>query len=309
MHKFRGIILIIAAATFFGFMPIWTKMAYATGLTILEITFLRFSMAAVILKIVIHYRRIDFHVKKQQIGPLLLSIILGYLATNITLSLSYKYISSGMATSLHYLFPVVIMLLAYFIYHEELNVYKWIALLISLAGIYLIADPGGSHFSLQGVVLAISSALFFVIYMLLISHHVLKQMNSLVLAFYSCFISSILFLIVIVIRGNWSTLLSITLKGFIYVSLLSLFCSSIAMIFFIKGVQSIGSINASILSTFEPVVSLVAGIIILNEPVSWQTTLGCSMIVTAVILIGYSNLAKGYIVHERNEDSYISNAK
>lgn len=309
MHKFRGIILIIISATFFGFMPIWTKQAYATGLSIIEVAFLRFSLAAAILKLVIHYRRIDFHIKRQQIGPLLLSIILGYVATNLTLSLSYKYVSSGIATSLHYLFPILIMLLAYFIYHEELNFCKWIALISSLSGIYLIANPGSSNFSLTGVVLAVSSALFFVIYVLLINHHQLKKMNSLVLAFYSCWTSSIVFLMIIVIRGNWLTLLLITPKGLIYVSLLGLFCSSIAMIFFIKGVQSIGSINASILSTFEPVVSLVAGIFILDEPLSSHTALGCIMIIAAVILIGYSNLAKDYISRERKKDSYITNAK
>ncbi|MEC1716101.1 DMT family transporter [Schinkia azotoformans] len=299
MKQLRGMSLIIAAATLFGFMPIWTKQAYATGLSISEISFLRFGLAAVMIRIAIHYRRIDSHVRKQQIRPLFLSIFIGYIATNLTLSLSYKYISSGIATSLHYLFPVIIMLLAYFIYHEKLNCYKWMALVISLTGIYLVASPGGSNFSLRGVTLAISSAIFFVIYVLLINHHQLKKMDSLVLAFYSCLISSLVFLIFILMRGNWSMMLPITLKGFFYVTLLSSFCSSMAMIFFIKGVQSIGSINASILSTFEPVVSLVAGIFILDEPLSWQTSMGCIMIISAVILIGYSNLAKDYVTREK----------
>ncbi len=309
MKQLRGIILIITAATFFGFMPIWTKLAYATGLSISEISFLRFGLAAAMIKIVIHYRRIDWHVKKQQVGPLLLSIFIGYIATNLTLSLSYKYVSSGIATSLHYLFPVIIMLLAYYIYHEKLNFHKWMALVTSLTGIILVASPWGSNFSLRGVALAISSAVFFVIYVLLINHHQLKKMDSLVLAFYSCLISSIVFLILILIRGNWSTMLPITLKGFFYTTLLSFFCSSMAMIFFIKGVQSIGSVNASILSTFEPVVSLVAGIIILNEPLSLHTSLGSIMIISAVILIGYLNLAEDYYSRERNKSSYKSNAK
>ena len=302
MKQLRGIILVIAAATFFGFMPIWTKQAYAAGLSISEISFLRFGLAAAMIKIVIHYRGIHLHVKKQQIGPLFLSIFIGYIATNLTLSLSYKYVSSGIATSLHYLFPVIIMLLAYFIYHERLNFYKWMALVTSLTGIYLVASPGESNFSLPGVGLAISSAIFFVIYVMLISHQQLKKMDSLVLAFYSCLISSIVFLIYILLKGNWSTMLPIALKGFFYITLLSFFCSSVAMIFFIKGVQSIGSVNASILSTFEPVVSLVAGIIILNEPLRWHTSLGCILIISAVIMIGYSNLSEVYV--RQNKKSY-----
>lgn len=297
MHKLRGIILIIAAATFFGFMPIWVKLAYTTGLNALEVTFLRSGMAATMLGIFILYRKIDFHVERQQLGPMLLSCTLGYTATILTLYLSYKYVSAGVATSLHFVFPVLVMLFAYFIHQEKLQFFKWMALLTSLAGIYLIADPEGSHFSLRGVGLAISSAVFFAIYVLSINHPQLKKMDSLVLAFYSCLIAAITSLVPLVAQGKLP--LKLTLEGLYYTSLLSFFCTALALIFFIKGAQSIGSANASILSTLEPVVSLLAGIIILHEPLTWYTSLGCSLIIAAVILIGYSDLSEDSPDRER----------
>ncbi|ABO49121.1 protein of unknown function DUF6, transmembrane [Desulforamulus reducens MI-1] len=290
MHKHRGIIFLIAAITFFSMMPIWVKLAYTTGLSAFDVTFLRSGMAAAMLGIFILYRKINFHVERQQLGPLLLSSTLGYTATMISLYLSYKYVSAGVATSLHYLFPVLVMLLEYFIYHEKLQFYKWMALLTSLAGIYLIAEPGGSSFSLRGVGLAISSAVFFTFYVLSINHPQLKKMDSLVLAFYDCLIASITSLVLLVAQGNWP--LTLTLKGLYYTGLVSFFCTALALIFFIKGVQSIGSANASILSTLEPVLSLVAGIIILHEPLTWYTSLGCILIIVAVILIGYSDLSE-----------------
>lgn len=288
MYKPRGIILIIAAATFFGFMPIWVKQAYTTGLTVFDFSFLRCGIATVMLGIFILYRKIDFHVEKQQLGPLLLTSTIGYTATMITLYLSYKYISAGMATSLHYVFPVLVMLLAYFFNHEKLKFYKWMALLTSLVGIYLIADPWGSSFSLPGVGLAITSAVFFAYYVVSINHPQLIKMDSLVLTFYVCLITTIASFLIFVAQGNWSLIL--TLKGLYYTVLVSFFCTVLGVIFFIKGVQSIGSVNASILSTLEPVVSLVAGIIILHEPLTWYITLGCTLIIAAVILISYSDL-------------------
>lgn len=287
MHKSRGIIFVIAAAAFFGIMPIWVKQSYAIGLTAFDFNFMRCGMATVIIGIIILFRRIDFHLEKQQLGPMLLSGTL-FTATMITLYLSYKYVSAGAATSLHYLFPVLVVLLAYFIYHEKLQLYKWMALLTSLAGIYLIADPGGNSFSLQGVSLAILSALFFALYVLLINHSQIKRIDSLVLAFYVCLMASITSLVLLVVQGNWP--LSLTLKGLYYTGLVSFFCTVLGIIFFIKGVQSIGAGTASILSTLEPVVSLVAGIIILHEPLTWYTTLGCALIISAVILLGYSDL-------------------
>lgn len=289
MYKLKGLILIIAAATFFGFMPIWAKLAYSTGLTAFEVAFLRSGMAAAMLGVYILYRQIDFHIERRQLGPMLLSSTLGYAATILTLYLSYTYISAGAATSLHYLFPVLVMLLSYFIDHEKLPLYKWMALLTSLGGIYLIANPGGSSLSFRGVILAIGSAVFFALYVFLIDHPQLKKMDSLVLAFYSCVITSIICLAAVMAQGNWP--LTLTLKGLYYIALLSFFCTALALIFFIKGVQIVGASNASILSTLEPVVSLIAGIIILQEPLTWSISLGCALVVASVILIAYSNLS------------------
>lgn len=291
MQKLRGIFLLIIAASFFGIMPIWVKIAYSTGLNAYQVIFLRSGMAAIILAIIILYRRIDFHVERKQLGPLAIATFLGYTATILTLYLSYDYVSAGVATSLHYLYPVLVMLLTFFIFREKMQFYKWMVLLVSLAGICLIADFWGSDYSLQGVALAAGSAVFFAIYMLSINHPQLKQMNSLVMAFYACLMASGTSLILLVGLGDGPMMF--TLKGFFYTFLVSVFCTALALDFFVKGTQIVGSANASILSTLEPVVSLIAGIIILHEPLTWYTTLGCGLIVAAVIMIGYADIKKG----------------
>ncbi|WP_019244325.1 MULTISPECIES: DMT family transporter [Bacillus] len=290
MQNLRGILYVIAAATFFGMMPIWVKQAYVTGLSAFDFTFLRSGMAAIMLGVFIGYRKLHFRLGIQQIGPMLLSAV-PFTATILLLYVSYNYISAGVATSLHYLFPVLVMLLAYFIYREKLQLYKWIALLISIGGIYLIADPSGNSFSFKGVGLATLSAVTFAIYTLALNHSQVKKIDSLVLAFYLCVFAFFTSLILLLIQGNWP--LVITLKGMYYTALVSFFCTALGLIFFIKGAQSIGSANASILSTLEPVVSLVAGIIILNEPVTWFTSLGSILIISAILLIGYANLRQG----------------
>lgn len=288
MHKLRGIIYIISAATFYGVMPILVKLAYETGLTAMDITFMRCGIGAIMLGVVIRYEKINFHVEKQQIVPMLLSGMLGYTATMLTLFLSYNYVSAGVATTLHYLYPVLVLLVAFFIYHEKLHPFKWLALLLSLVGVYFIADLGGRNFSIRGVGLAISSAVFFTVYVLSINHPQLKKMDSLVLAFYTCFIASIASFILFLVQGKWPPM--ITLKGSFYVSLITIFCTVLAMILFIKGAHSIGSANASILSTVEPLVSLVAGIIFLHESLTFYTLFGCILVIVAVIFVGYADL-------------------
>jgi drug/metabolite transporter (DMT)-like permease len=293
MYKLQGVIFIMAAAILFGIMPIWVKMAYSTGLTSQVVVLLRSGMAAVILGGVIYYRKKDFHVKREQMRPLLISTVLGYSGTIVTLYASYEYINSGVATSLHYLYPVLVMLIVQYLYHKKLQFYKWLTLFISLTGIFLISEPLGSGFSSLGVGLALGSALFFSIYTLSINNPLLKCMDSLVLAFYACLMTSFISIILLIVQEKWPPV--VTIKGLFYTSLVSFFCTVMALLLFIEGVKIIGSANASILSTMEPVVSLVAGTIILHEQLTLCTIIGCILIVSAVILIGYKDLSKDSI--------------
>lgn len=288
MHKFHGTIFVIVSAILYGLMPIWVKLAYSTGLTSFEVIFLRSGISSVIFGLLICLKGKKFNVGKKQLRPLLVSTVSGYTATTVTLYSSYEYISSGVATSLLYLYPVLVMLAAFFIFKEKFEFFNWFALLASCAGIYLISNPGWSGFSFIGMVLAVSSAVFCTIYVLSINHPQLKELDSLVLAFYSCLVESTSSFIVMVIRGQWPIVL--TQKGFAYIVLISIFCTVMALIFFINGAQSIGSTNASVVCTLEPAVSLLGGIVILNETFTWPIVMGCALIIVAVILIGWSNL-------------------
>lgn len=289
MFNFRGIIFTIIAATLYGLMPIWVKLAYTTGLRAFDVSFYRFSMATAMLGTLMVFCNIKFRIERQQIGPLLW-VTLGYSGASLSLYLSYYYVNAGVATSLHYIFPVLVMLIAFIKYHEKRELYKWIALVASIGGIYLIAEPWGSSFSLRGVGLALISALFMAVYVLLINHHQIKKMDSLVQAFYSCLTAAFNSLALLLVQGNWPP--SFSIKGMYYSGLVSFFCTVLALILFIKGVQSVGSANASIISTLEPVVSLIAGIIILQDPLTSNTSFGCLLIIIAVILIAYIDQVK-----------------
>lgn len=147
MKNFRGTLYVILSAVLYGMMPILVKLAYHTNLGTFEVIFLRSAIAAVVIGLFIPYRKINFHIKRKQVVPLFFCTFFGYTATTITLYLSYNYISSGMATSLLYLYPVLVMLFSFFVLHENMRFMKWFALVSSLVGIYLITDPGSSGMS------------------------------------------------------------------------------------------------------------------------------------------------------------------
>ena len=283
MLNLSGVVYVILASLAFGIMPIWVKLAYGTGLSAYEVIFLRALLGSVFLYAFIRSKKVSIKLRPDQIKILLFVGTIGYNAALTTLYLAYNYISVGVATALHYLFPVVVMLIAAFLYKEKLYPAKWIALILSVLGVYLISAVGPVSLHPLGVLLAIISAFTFAIYVTGVAYPAIKALDSLVLAFYVCVISSATSLILILLRGEWP--INLTWTGLYYVSLVAFFCTALALIFFIRGIHLVGPSTASILATLEPIVSIVAGIIIFQEKLSLQVALGCGLVLGAVVVL------------------------
>ncbi|NMA69955.1 MAG: DMT family transporter, partial [Desulfitobacterium sp.] len=260
-----GLAYIFLAGLAYGIMPIWAKLAYMTGLSAYQVLFLRGFIGACFLFIFIRGKKTSLKVEKSRIGSLLFVGSVGYTAAIITLYLSYSYINVGVATALHYSFPVVVMVLALIFYKEKLYPRKLLALILAVMGVYLMTAVGSIDLDRTGVILALISAITFAIYVLGVAHPSIKGIDSLVLAFYLSLISAGITFMIILGKGEWP--IDLTGKGFLYVLLLGFFCTALALLFLNRGIQIVGPSTASILTTMEPVISIVAGMIILEEKV------------------------------------------
>jgi len=285
MLNLSGLIYIVLASLAFGLMPIWVKLAYATGLTAYEVLFLRALLGACFLFVFIRFKKISLKLEPGQIKILLFAATVGYTAAVTTLYLAYNYISVGVATSLHYLFPVVVMLIAVVLYKDKLYPAKWIALILSVFGVYLMTAGESISLHPAGVLLGIASACTFAIYVVGVDHPDIKTLDSLVLAFYVCIIAAAVSFLLIMLNGEWPFALSG--EGLFYVALVAFFCTALALLFFIKSVHLIGPANASILSTLEPIVSIVAGVVFFKEEMSFQVGLGCALVLGAVFILSW----------------------
>jgi drug/metabolite transporter (DMT)-like permease len=290
MLNLAGLIYVVLASIAFGIMPIWVKLAYATGLSAYEVLFLRALLGACFLFIIIRYKRVSIKLEPKQVKYLLFAGTVGYTAGLTTLYLAYNYVSVGVATALHYLFPVIVMLIAVLLYKEKLYTAKWIALVLSIIGVYLMTAIGPISLHPTGVLLGLASAFTFAIYVTGVAHPVIKAIDSLVLAFYVCVISSASSLVLILLRGEGP--INLTGEGLFYVTLVAFFCTALALIFFIRGIHLIGPSNASILATLEPIVSIVAGVLVFQEKVSFQIGLGCTLVLVAVFVLSWHDAKK-----------------
>lgn len=284
MNKTKGIILTVLAAMSFGFQGFLAKTAYANGFNPFSFTLYRSLFAAVALYIFIKIYGLDIEVSKAQYKTLFKVSLFGYSLMLITLYISFLYMPTGLAMTLHFIYPVVVMVASIFLYKEKLLAKKLIALILSVLGIYFLVGFGSfTKISMIGFWLALLSGILYGYYILMVSNSNIKNLNSFVMTFYLSLFNTFIVLFLTLVTGNMS--LQYNYKGLLSTIMVALVCNIFGMVSFQSGLKYITATTSSILSTFEPITSLIVGIVIFNEYLAWYHFVGSIFIIISVILV------------------------
>jgi len=277
----KGVILVLLASVFFGLEGIFSKLAYASGVTYLSTVTLRALFAGFVLLIVIALARINFKVPKKLIGFLGLLTVL-FTVNGASLYKALELLPASLAILFFYSFPVFTCLFDYLIKKERLDQRKLLALALSLSGLALLQFSSLGTLPLSGVLFAFTASLANALFMVL-SPLILKEIHELTLTCWM-FIGSAVFYLLI---GGWTGSLdfsSLTLQGWIYLILLGLISTAAANVALIYGLGAVGSSTAAIVQTLEPVVTAVLAFLVFKERLSGWQLLGAMLVIAAVIL-------------------------
>ncbi len=278
MQRLTGILLIIISAASFGTLAIFGRLLYADGLDIFTLLFLRFSFATVIMALILFLRGEAFpH------GKVLLQLIgmgaLGYAGQAFSFLSAIKYASAGLVALLLYLYPMFVFILSMIVLHEKATGLKIAALVLALLGTALTVNPQGGQ--LTGILLAILSAVIYSIYIIVgtnVMKHVSAIQSSLVIFASAAFVYGLL----TTLNG---THFPSTHVGWLGIAGIVLVATVIPVTTFLAGLERIGPTNASMLSTLEPVVTVLLAGFLFGERLETITILGGGLILVAVILL------------------------
>src|SRR5512144_1846250 len=163
MKQLTGILLIVISAASFGTLAIFGRLLYADGLDTVSMMFLRFGFAALLMILILLVRG-----EKLPRGKILLSLLgmgaIGYVGQSFSYLSAIKYASAGLVALLLYLYPMFVFILSVLFLGEEVTWIKILALLLALIGTTLTVDPAGGQ--LYGILLAISAALIYSVYII-----------------------------------------------------------------------------------------------------------------------------------------------
>lgn len=281
-----GTIAALLAAICYGFIPFFTlpiKQGEPSDfMSDPSILFYRFGFAALVIGLVMLVRRQDFKVTR---GELVTLIYLSFISDGSALFLidGYNYMSSGVATTLHFMYPVVTALLMMTFYHEARRLSTILAIIMSVAGVGVLCwDPTG-HTSLQGIIIVLISAVCYALYLIRVNRSRAAHMDSLKLVFYILFIGALIFLAEALRQNSFQPISSSLQFGNLVA--LALLCTIVTNVCLVVSVKRIGSTMTAVIGALEPLTAVVVGCLVFHEAFTWQVLTGILLIIPAVVII------------------------
>ncbi len=272
----------VASAVIFGVTPLIAKIIYAAGGNAISLVFYRFFLPIPLLYYAARKTGCkDMSISKSELLKIFV-VVAGYASTPLLLYSSYNYISVGAASTLHFIYPVFIMLGLAVFYKLKPNRIEVISVIIAMIGIMLIMDFTELN-NFIGFILAFSSGITYAVYSFYLEKSGLNVMNTFKLIFYIAIFSSIPVLVYSLLTKSF--VYQYSLKSWLLIALFAFSISVIAVVFYQSAIKLIGSQKTSILSTFEPVTSIVIGFMFFSEFITFKKGVAIICIITASILL------------------------
>ena len=264
-----GYLCVILSAVLFGCMPLGARFLYAQGVTPMSLVLLRNLLSLPILAL-LGSRQGGLRISRGALLEASAASFFGCWLAPILLFSSYRYLASGMAAVFHFIYPILVVLSGYLLREKVKKGALGCALLCSL-GILLLFDPHGA-IDPVGVAFALTSGAAYAAYILVLGHFRHREVSGFRLSFYMSSVCAFCTLLLCLATGQLG--LPKTIGG-----------SVGAAVLFQAGTFRCGAQRAAILSTFEPLTSILVGILFLDESLTPRILLGSALTLLAGVLI------------------------
>lgn len=296
--RLTGYCLAALAAAAYGTNPAFAIPLYEQGLNPTSVLLFRYILSLPMLAAMIAVRGIGFRLRRHEAGPVaILGILMGL--SSLGLFASYEYLNSGIASTLLFIYPILVAIMMIFIYHERFRPSLAICLALMSAGLLLLMDAGsGGGISITGILLVVLSAVTYALYIVMVNvSPTIRGIPTTRLLFYLIAWGSLLFVGGIAAgtpltlpdnAANWLNLICLAALP----TVLSLWCTT-------RAIQIIGSTPTAIFGALEPVTAVILSVVVLNQTITGRDILGATLIVTATTIVISAHSVDTFLLHVR----------
>ncbi len=282
-NKVKGYILGAVGGAAYGLNPLFAVPLYRSGMDASSVVFFRYLTAVVLVGLL---ARLMGHSLKLDRKLLLVAFCLGIMVVGSSLTLfhSYNYMDVGIASTILYVYPVMVAAILSLFYNERMNLQTGFCIFLAMMGIALLyVNDEGTQLNAIGTVFALASALTYAIYMVCINKSRLRRVPMVVVTFYILLFGLVIYL-PMTLCGFRLTPVT-TVNQALLVLCIALFPTVISFVCTATAVLKIGSTPASILGALEPATAVLVGILVFDEKVTLRTCMGMVLVLVAVLII------------------------
>jgi len=277
-----GALFIFASAAGFATLAIFIKFAMAAGANITTILSGRFLMAGLFLFLVLKARNISARIDSKLAIQLCLLGAVGYGGMSMLFANSLYYLPASLTAMLLYTYPAIVSLLSFVLGDERFGWYKGIALFICFAGLFLVLGVSFAGVQMIGVLSVLGAAAIYSCY-IIVGNRLLKSVDALVTTTYVCSAAGVTFLLYGLLSND--LIFDLPVKAWLEILGIAIFPTLIAVLTFFSGLRLIGATNASIISTLEPLITVMLSALLLGEKITLVQAGGGLLLLTGVVIL------------------------
>ncbi|MGX9985203.1 DMT family transporter [Soonwooa purpurea] len=279
--KSQGYILAIISAISYGLIPIFILPMKQINFSMDVTLFYRFLFSAIMVSLYLLYKKVNFKINKWECRILMI-LGLFYALSSEFLFLGYDYLSAGIASTVLFVYPVIVALIMFLFYHEKLSKMGIVSLLLAFSGVIILCLKGDKfEINYLGLGIVLLSALFYGLYIIIVNKAKIN-VSGIKLSFYSMLFTSIYFLIKSLISKENLSIPSFSLVlNFVSFALVTTLISSVTLVL---AIQKIGSTPTAIMGALEPVVAVAVSVYFFNEDFTRNLLIGIVLILSGVSL-------------------------
>ena len=281
-----GILLGLLSSSAFGLIPFFSIPLMTGGMTIPSILFYRFLLSSLFIFPILFF----FHRDSMRVGfvqmALLAALSLFFATTSLGLLWSYSFIPSGIATTIHFLYPVLVAVVMIGVFNEKKSLFVVLSALLSFLGVALLCrTDGGVPLKMTGVYIALATVVTYALYLIGVKQYCEGKIQPLAVTFYVVLFCSIFFGIFALATTGIQQITTVTNREWLYLAVLAFFLTALADLALIYSINYAGATPAAILGVMEPAVAVCMGVLFFAEQFTVFSFTGLAVILCSVVIV------------------------
>ena len=285
MERAKGILYAALSSSTFGLAPLFTLLLLGLGYSSFEVLSYRWGVASLFLGALALFAGRSFRLSWPELRTVFF-LSLFRAATSLSLVIAYQHIASGVASTIHFMYPLAVALAMMCFFREKGSVWVFAAIGMSIVGAVLLS-LGNVDFTRGNTTLGMVSAAVSVVsyggYIVGVRKSRAVGIDSTVLTCYVMGLGALYFIAGGLVTGG----IRIGTDGTAWLCILgvALPATAVSNMTLVQAIKRIGPTLTSVFGALEPLTAVVIGVAVFGEPFTVQGAAGILLIVAAVTIV------------------------